>query len=132
MALTRKTKVLLTESDVAMVDALSILFDIAVANRDAVARTLDKTLELRARHWERASRPKTAAILTLLRKRSTEKNTLAPEADGERACKGDTERLSVGTAAGPYLPIQRVRRRPARRPSRIARDAARAPWFWPR
>jgi hypothetical protein len=70
-------KVPLTESDLAMVDALSILFDVTVANRDAVARILDKALEVRARHWAKASRPKASAILMLLRKRSTEKGTLA-------------------------------------------------------
>ena len=72
----RAVQVPLTETDVAMVDALSILFDIAVANRDAVAKTLDKALEVRARHWAKASKPKAAAILMLLRQRSTEKSTL--------------------------------------------------------
>lgn len=78
MAVARKAvQVPLTESDVAMVDALSILFDVTVGNRDAVAKALDKALEIRARHWSKASKPKAAAILMLLRKRSTEKGTLA-------------------------------------------------------
>ncbi len=67
----------LSESDIALVDAVGILFDLVVAGRDPVARKLDKALQIRARHWMKVSKPNAAAILTLLRKRSTDPGTLA-------------------------------------------------------
>lgn len=71
------TDVALSEADIAMIDALGILFNIAIGGRDAAGRQVAVAFDSRIQHWARASRPKTAAIMGLMKRLATDPKMLA-------------------------------------------------------
>jgi hypothetical protein len=50
----------LSESDIALIDALGILFYIAIGGRDAAGRQVAGAFDSRVEHWMKASKPQTA------------------------------------------------------------------------
>jgi len=71
------TNVALSESDIAMIDALGILFNIAIGGRDAAGQQVAGAFDSRIEHWTRASKPKTAAIMGLMKQLATDPKMLA-------------------------------------------------------
>ena len=67
----------LSESDIAMIDALGILFNIAIGGRDAAGQQVAGAFDSRIQHWTKASKPKTAAILGLMKRLATDPKMLA-------------------------------------------------------
>ena len=72
-----ETPVALSESDIAMIDALGILFHIAIGGRDATGRQVAGAFDSRIQHWTKASKPKTAALLGLMKRLATDPKILA-------------------------------------------------------
>ena len=72
-----KSTIELSESDIAMIDALGILFYIAIGGRDAAGRQVAGAFDSRIRHWTKASKPMTAALLGLIKKLATDPKMLA-------------------------------------------------------
>jgi hypothetical protein len=72
-----ETNIALSESDIAMIDALGILFNIAIGGRDAAGQQVAGAFDSRIQHWTRASKPKTAAIMGLMKKLATDPKMLA-------------------------------------------------------
>ena len=63
-----ETNIALSESDIAVIDALGILFNIAIGGRDAAGQQVAGAFDSRIQHWTRASMPKTAATMGLMKK----------------------------------------------------------------
>jgi hypothetical protein len=72
-----ETNIALSESDIAMIDALGILFNIAIRGRDAAGQQVAGAFDSRIQHWTRASKPKTAAIMGLMKQLATDPKMLA-------------------------------------------------------
>src|SRR5882724_121228 len=72
-----ETTVALSESDIAMIDALGILFHIAIGGRDAAGQQVAAAFDSRIQHWTKASKPKTAALLGLMKQLATDPKMLA-------------------------------------------------------
>jgi hypothetical protein len=72
-----ETSVALSESDIAMIDALGILFNIAIGGRDAAGQQVAGAFDSRIEHWTRASKLKTAAIMGLMKRLATDPKMLA-------------------------------------------------------
>jgi len=72
-----ETTVTLSDSDIAMIDALGILFNIAIAGRDAAGQQVAGAFDSRIQHWTKASKPKTAAIMGLMKQLATDPKMLA-------------------------------------------------------
>lgn len=62
----------LSETDLALVDSLALLFDLLIAGKDDVARMIAGLLDARIRHWEQRAKPKTAAILAMMKHQATD------------------------------------------------------------
>lgn len=73
----QETTVVLSESDIAMIDALGILFYIAIGGRDAAGQQVAGAFDSRIQHWTKASKPKTAALLGLMKQLATDPKMLA-------------------------------------------------------
>jgi hypothetical protein len=71
------TTVALSESDIAIIDALGILFHIAIGGRDAAGRQVAGAFDTRIQHWKKASKPKAAAIMGLMKRLATDPKMLA-------------------------------------------------------
>jgi hypothetical protein len=67
----------LSESDIAVIDALGILFNIAIGGRDTAGRQVAGAFDSRIQHWTKASKPKTAALMGLMKQLATDPNMLA-------------------------------------------------------
>jgi len=72
-----ESNVALSESDIAVIDALGILFNIAIGGRDAAGQQVAGAFDSRIEHWTRASKPKTAAIMGLMKQLATDPKMLA-------------------------------------------------------
>jgi hypothetical protein len=72
-----ETNITLSESDIAMIDAVGILFNIAIGGRDAAGQQVAGAFDSRIRHWTRASKPKTAALMGLMKQLATDPKMLA-------------------------------------------------------
>ena len=72
-----ETNIALTESDIAVIDALGILFNIAIGGRDGAGRQVAGAFDSRIQHWTKASKPKTAAIMGLMKRLATDPKMLA-------------------------------------------------------
>lgn len=70
------TTVTLSESEVAMIEALVLLFNIAIGVREDAGRQVGSAFDSRIRHWKKASKPKTAAILGLMKQLATDPKML--------------------------------------------------------
>src|SRR5215208_7229897 len=73
----RETTITLSETNIAMIDALGILFNIAIRGRAAAGQQVAEAFDSRIQHWTRASKPKTAAIMGLMKQLATDPNMLA-------------------------------------------------------
>jgi hypothetical protein len=73
---TRRKLAPLTESDLATLDALSILFSIAIGLREGAGQQVAKALDARIQHWAKRSKPKAAGILAVLKKMTTDPKML--------------------------------------------------------
>lgn len=71
------TVVELSESEIAMIDALGILFHIAIGWRDTAGRQVAAAFDSRIQHWTKASKPKTAALMELMKQLATDPKMLA-------------------------------------------------------
>jgi hypothetical protein len=72
-----ETNIALSESDIAVIDALGILFNIAIGGRDTDGLQVAGAFDSRIRHWTRASKHKTAALMGLMKKLATDPKMLA-------------------------------------------------------
>jgi hypothetical protein len=72
-----ETAVGLSESDIALIDALGILFYIAIGGRDAAGRQVAGAFDSRIQHWMKASKPQTAALMGLIKQLATDPKMLA-------------------------------------------------------
>ena len=72
-----ETNITLSESDIAVIDALGILFNIAIRGREAAGQQVAGAFDSRIQHWTRASKPKTAAIMGLMKQLATDPEMLA-------------------------------------------------------
>jgi len=72
-----ETNIALSESDIAVIDALGILFNIAIGGRDAAGQQVARAFDSRIQHWTKASRPKTAALMGLMKQLATDPKMLA-------------------------------------------------------
>jgi hypothetical protein len=72
-----ETNIALSESDIAVIDALGILFNIAIGGRDAAGQQVAEAFDSRIRHWTRASKHKTAALMGLMKELATDPKMLA-------------------------------------------------------
>jgi len=70
------TKVALSESEVALIEALALLFNIAIGVREDAGRQVASAFDSRIRHWKKAARPKTAALLGLMKQLATDPKML--------------------------------------------------------
>jgi hypothetical protein len=62
----------LSETDLALIDSLTLLFDLLIGGKDDVAQLIAGLLDARIRHWEQKGKPKTAAVLAMMKRQSTE------------------------------------------------------------
>ena len=67
----------LSDSDIALIDALGILFFIAIGGRDAAGRQVAGAFDSRIEHWTKASKPRTAALMGLIKRLATDPKMLA-------------------------------------------------------
>jgi hypothetical protein len=72
-----KANIALSESDIAVIDALGILFNIAIGGRDAAGQQVAGAFDSRIQHWTKASKPKTAALMGLMKQLATDPKMLA-------------------------------------------------------
>jgi len=72
-----ETNIALSESDIAVIDALGILFNIAIGGRDAAGQQVAGAFDSRIQHWTKASKPKTAALMGLMKELATDPKMLA-------------------------------------------------------
>lgn len=72
-----ETNIALSESDIAVIDALGILFNIAIGGRDAAGQQVAGAFDSRIQHWTKASKPKTAALMGLMKQLATDPKMLA-------------------------------------------------------
>jgi len=66
----------LSESEVAMIEALALLFNIAIGVREDAGRQVASAFDSRIRHWSKAAKPRTAAILGLMKQLATDPKML--------------------------------------------------------
>jgi hypothetical protein len=72
-----ETNIALSESDIAVIDALGILFNIAIGGRDTAGQQVAGAFDSRIQHWTKASKPKTAALMGLMKQLATDPKMLA-------------------------------------------------------
>lgn len=70
------TTVVLSESEIAMIEALVLLFNIAIGVREDAGRQVASAFDSRIRHWNKAAKPKTAAVLGLMKQLATDPKML--------------------------------------------------------
>jgi hypothetical protein len=68
------TTVTLTESEIATIEALSMLFNLVIGLRDA--KQVVDAFDSRIEQWSKASKPKTAAMLALMKQLATDPKML--------------------------------------------------------
>ena len=68
------TTLALSESEVAMIEALAMLFNLVIGLHDA--KQVVNAFDTRIEQWGKASKPKTAAMLALVKKLATDPKML--------------------------------------------------------
>jgi hypothetical protein len=69
--------VALSETEIAMIDAMGILFHIAIGGRDAAGQQVAGAFDSRIQHWTKAAKPRTAGLMGLMKKLATDPKMLA-------------------------------------------------------
>lgn len=62
----------LSESDLATIAALSIVFDLVIGNDATRAAQIAGLFDVHIRHWDQTGKAKTAAILAMIKQRTTD------------------------------------------------------------
>lgn len=62
----------LSETDLAVVAAMSIVFDLVIGNDATRAGQIGQLFDVHIRHWDQTGKPKTAAILAMIKRQTTD------------------------------------------------------------